>query len=428
MGLNCQGSITVYPNLETTYAITGMVGNAPGDVDRIYLDSVYWLDITNTPHAAIAQFFGGNGNPAYLDTTNGRYFYTVQSAPLWLKVKGPVNLGPATLAVTLEASSPTTRQSGKPGPTETTGAAVTVTAVPAPPLTVPVPNYALWRSTGVQLGQQWAPQIIQGTLGLDGWYYSLPAVYWQLGDWNQANMFAQAAIACADQYVAFLQGCNGQPPGYEVFPDCLRMTWERTQNPKYRDALLLLKNAPYVIEGGDPSCELIRETAYAAMTYLEFLKIGQPPDARLQQTIEFLLGHFDQLFNQRIGSLDEPFFDGLAAEAMTRYYCEVQPDGRIVDAVRMMTEFIWKYGTNPATGQIEYDLYKPGGDMFSSLNLLLVNAWGFLYALTGDTVARDRGDILFSHFADEGLTWSAKVFGQNYWLSPKYLRYRGVKF
>jgi hypothetical protein len=297
----------------------------------------------------------------------------------------------------------------------------------------PVPNLALWQSMMTQLADNWGGQIVNptNTLGEGNWYYDLARVFWQVNDYLQTTKYTSMALASAKAYMDYLSSSwpGGGPSGWTVFPRGLRMTWERTQDSQYLNALRSLKNACWVAYGGDPDCVYARETAYAAMTWVELSKAGQGTDPRLAQCVEFLLSHVDQLFVQERGRvsdipLDEPFFFGLLAEALIDWF-DMTSDPRVIQALKTGCDYLWNHGVDPATGMVLYDLWKPTGDRFCSLNLLMVNAWGFLWRVTGDALYRDQGDILFQHFNDDpggGITWSSKMFAQNYRSSFDYVQ------
>ena len=58
------------------------------------------------------------------------------------------------------------------------------------------------------------------------------------------------------------------------------------------------------------------------------------------------------------------------------------------------------------------------------LNLLIAPAFSWLYARTGDTSWRDRGDEVFAGGVRGAYLGSGKHFDQNYMWSFEYLRYR----
>lgn len=433
--LTILGPTTLYPGQELTYAISGTVDLA--NVDMLYLDGVTLTNGQGQSVPVTYKLLGPHGTqPNYPDgNTSAQPYVSVANAPFWIQVVSSpaVGIGPCSLAITIRGSSAAVRSGAAQPVSQVLSVKLAVSPTPRLPLSLAIPNLSGWQSQMTRLADKWAPQILgPNALGQDCWYYDLPRVFFQISDYVQANKYAAAALASAKAYTAYVQANNGQVPGWCVFPRGLRMCWERTQDHSYIDTMLLLQASPWVALGGDPDASLIRETAYAAMYWMEHERIGNPRDPRLELSIEFLLSHIDQLFVQELGKLtdspvNQPFFFGLAAEALLNWY-DLTQDPRVISALQVATNYIWQRGVDPATGMVLYDLWQPGGDRFTGLNLLMANAWAFLWKTTGDTVARDRGDILFQHFADDpgdGIAWSPKQFAQTYRNSFDYvLRYR----
>jgi hypothetical protein len=394
---------------------------------------VYFTAAT-LPDGYSVTFFGGNGHPVYLDDSmNNLPWYVIVDAPLWMKISIPVKAayGPQTLSVSLAGSSYGLRQAGTPLATaQVIQIPVTVRFAGNPKQTVPIPNLWAWEEKVSSLADKWMPQVIAESIGQDCWYYDISRCTWQMCDYFKSQTWRPMALAAAQQYRDFVVSNNGQLQGYQVFPKGLRMTWERTGDDSYKQAALMLSNDPWTQQGGSPDPTNIRETSYAVETWLEAERLGQASDPRLLQAVNFLLGHFDLLFRQECGKstgqpANQPFFAGLAAEALIAYY-ETTQDARIIEALRLMTRYIWEHGVDQNTGSVLYDLWLPNGDRFCSLNLLMVLAWGFLWKETGDIQYRQQGDFLFSHFADlEGIDFSAKVFAQNTRSAFDYIKYRG---
>src|SRR5476649_1961901 len=99
------------------------------------------------------------------------------------------------------------------------------------------------------------------------------------------------------------------------------MNYWRTGDPGSRIAVMALANkSAYAASSGSVNIALIRETAYLieALTLAE--RLGAAHDPRLDRAVAFALGHFNQLFSSGSSLFDQPFYDGLMAEALIEYY------------------------------------------------------------------------------------------------------------
>ena len=63
----------------------------------------------------------------------------------------------------------------------------------------------------------------------------------------------------------------------------------------------------------------------------------------------------------------------------------------------------------------------------TKLNNLVSPAYAWYWRLTGDDVARQRGDDLFSHVYDEGYPYSAKEWSQGFYWSWDFVDWRQGK-
>ena len=94
-------------------------------------------------------------------------------------------------------------------------------------------------------------------------------------------------------------------------------------------------------------------------------------------------------------------------------YYDLVPDGRIPEAMAGACAWLWDHAVDAQSGWVKYDAFAPATPWHTDLNGMLVNAWGFLYNVTGDDLYRQQGDILFEHIWDEGgYSWSPKQFAQ----------------
>lgn len=293
-----------------------------------------------------------------------------------------------------------------------------------------IPGLAQWQQKMVELADKWAPVILDpnNNLGDNNWYYDVPSTYWQIGDYLQkANKYAAVALESERRYEDYLLSC--QPPGgvavWNVFPRGLRQTFERTQEQHWVDSMEKLTSAGWVAQGGNPDPTSMRETAYACSTWTELCQVDASNMKMLEQTVDFLLGQFNLLYVQQLnkgqGMVNEPAFFGLAAQALIDYF-DLTRDKRIPQALETACEYMWYAAVNADTGYTRYDIFDPHTEWFTSLNLLMVNAWGFMYGITGNDLYRQQGDILFAHVFDDGnYQWQPKQFAQIFRRSIDYV-------
>lgn len=435
----------IYPANEFTLDVTGIVDGLT-DTDMLVLNSLTMADVKGNAVPCQFTLYGPHGVPAIPGPPP---WYPPEAAPLWVKATAnpPVGTGAVTLTAVFSASSVEVRAGTQTAPTQTLTLPLKVRPVPAPQR-APIPNLASWESNMLTGADHWSAQILDPNSGIggDAWVYDMSNVFWQVCDYTQSNKYAKAALASAAAYSAMITPTGGQTQGYYCYTRGLRACYERTQDPQWLTALLLMANDAYVKIGGDPDAQYIRETAFAAMAWMDLAHVGAGNTALLQQCIEFLLGHIDQLFIQELGiatdfPVNEPFFAGIAGQALIDYYEQVSPDPRIPEALKLMARYIWDHAVDPSTGMVDYDIWTPDGrptdpagtvTKFCGLNMLMVNIWGFLWKLTCDPIYQVQGDCLFMNFAGDpgslsnGIDYSAKQWAQKLWRCFDYvLKYRG---
>jgi hypothetical protein len=158
----------------------------------------------------------------------------------------------------------------------------------------------------------------------------------------------------------------------------------------------------------------------------------------MSRAVDYLLGYVDMVFNQRSYTLHQVFFDGLAAEALINYYehtkdNEATRDPRVAPAIRTILDWIIAQGWNGSLNAlvINPDFRGPkcswGCQEYNTdLINLTVHAFGWYWRLSGQDIYRHYGDMLFAHSLDSDISYSGKIFSQNYRNSFDYLRYRGI--
>ncbi len=304
---------------------------------------------------------------------------------------------------------------------------------------VPIPELAAWEANMIQFGHYHGQQIVDLQDDVDinpplaRTYYDAARVHYQIADYIGDPYFltyAQAAVhVYRDRYVL---PNDGGVPGYWKFTEGLRMDFDRTGHPASQDAVVRLSNRAWAqdtqpLEWSE-SEGLSREIAYATMAHLDARALGEPPRSRLEDMIDQMIGpggHFDQWFEGEMVENFAPFMFGLSAEALMRYYEEVQNDPRILPALRTGADFIWEHAWDPVHEAFyyRYDNQLLGAGS-ADLNLLIAPVYAWLYHYTGNPVYRDRGDQVFAGGVKKAWLSGYKQFNQNYRSSFEYVRLR----
>jgi uncharacterized protein YjdB len=137
------------------------------------------------------------------------------------------------------------------------------------------------------------------------------------------------------------------------------------------------------------------------------------------------------------GGAEKPFMDGLLNDALILYYQFVAQDSRILSAVKRNLDYNWANvwlghrENSPTFAYYEWSYTSPvdpnwagGRYPAGDLNLMMVNAFGWVYSMTGDVAYRDRGNQVFKGGVDLGYVEGSKQFNQMYHGSWRFIGYR----
>jgi hypothetical protein len=326
------------------------------------------------------------------------------------------------------------------GAAASTNVAINVLTPPSPvvagPLAgaPPMPGLGKWETTMKTIGAKYCPTastIYAFGIETDVWYYDGARVYFQMGQYTKDPAWDTCALRIAQQYRDYVLTNNGGLPGWRVFTQGLRMAWEKTRDDRYRQAVVLLaKNSAFANYAVAVEPATIRETAYIAHAYMDAELVGEPHNPRLDRAIDFLLGHFDQIFLSRTYSIHQVFYDGLAAEALIRYY-ELTRDPRIPPTIKTMLDWVWNSGwdksrfelvinPDPAGPRCSWGCQQYSTDLINFVSPVFAWYW----SVTGDPIYQQRGDELFAHSLDQDISYSGKAFSHNYRWSPAAVAWR----
>jgi hypothetical protein len=269
-------------------------------------------------------------------------------------------------------------------------------------------------------------------------YYDAERVYYQIADYTGDRRWTVCAEAAEKAYRDdYLFRHNGKLPGFWVFPHGLFMDYKRTQDVRSKDALLLLaQNAAFANVGGYPQewivgAEASREVAYNLSIKLLANEAGASYGKEITHFADLALGHIDQWFVSKTAKYIQPFMVGLTAEALIAYH-EKTNDPRVLPAIRTAMDGLWDrlwISREDAFLYIDRAVDVAGGREAVApapdLNLLIAPAFAWLYAQTGDSKYRERGDKIFAGGVSQAAVgFDAKQFNQNYRWSFDYLRWR----
>jgi len=261
----------------------------------------------------------------------------------------------------------------------------------------------------------------------NAWYYDGTRVAYQIADYTGDKAFADYAKNPLDVYRPYVIDSKGGVPGYRVFPQGLRMHFERTGDESSKQAAFSLLNAAYgangIITVGLIAPSMSREAAYAIEAMIEAENLGQPRNPRLAEYVAIALGHLEQWFSGD-PIYYQPFMFGLTAEALIRCY-ELTSDPRILPALRAGADWTWANAWVMDKQAFVYEF--PGSNASPDLNLLIAPVYGWIYSQTGDKSYIEKGDQIFTGGVEGAWLDQGKQFNQSYRWSMDYLKWRGVK-
>lgn len=294
------------------------------------------------------------------------------------------------------------------------------------------PGLSKWQNTMLTLGRKWCDGKTYG-FGYeeDVWYYDGTRVYYQLADYTQDPFWNQCALNVAHQYRDYVISNSGKIPGWRVFPRGLRMAWERTGDPTYQQAVILLATkSAFAFTAGDPSDTVMRETAYVAEAYMEAERVGQPRNPLLAKAVGYLEADFQRIFVTGGYKLHQPFFDGLASEALIDYY-DLTQDASVPPAIKLMLDGNWANAYNQTTHELAYNPDPPGPTCSVScqgyvpdITNLLDPAYVWYWTISKDPTYLQEADTMFGNALNTDISYSGKIFSQNYRWTFDYVQWR----
>ncbi|HWR49994.1 MAG TPA: hypothetical protein VN428_02735, partial [Bryobacteraceae bacterium] len=300
----------------------------------------------------------------------------------------------------------------------------------------PVLALAKWESTFRTLGAKWCKADETMLFGYEGqvWYYDGGRVYLQMADHFKDKSWESCAYNILGQYRDLILSQGYWSTGWRVFTKGLRMAYERTGDPRYKEAIhILATKSPYAGSGGRLEDSFMRETAYILQAYVDDELVGNGRHPNMMRAVTYLIAQFDATFETGNFIYHQTFMDGLGAEALIDYY-ELTKDPRIPSVIRSMLDWTWDKGWDKTRNKLVYNPeplgprcnVADGGCQVYTTNMinLVVPTFAWYWSITGDSTIRERGDIIFSHALDSEIDYGGKIFSQNYRWSPRFVGWR----
>lgn len=230
------------------------------------------------------------------------------------------------------------------------------------------------------------------------------------------------------------------PSAHWSFPEGLAIHYLLTKDPKSAAALATIGKSltvPYYLDAFDGNLNLDSEThgidnrirARMIQSLLSLRVCGLPSP----MPESFLLALMNRLLASQLPSGEftgtrmtqkSPFMTGLLHDAMSNYHDQVNPDPRIVPAIKRSLDHMWQHWRADA-GAFVYDPGQADGgaddlNPAPDLNMLVVNGFGFVYKQTRNELYKTRGDAVFAGGVNGSWLEGSKQFNQQYANSCRY--------
>ena len=353
---------------------------------------------------------------------------------------------------TLNITASTLLTDGSAGPKKTVPWTVVVDPVPAfafgtPSSYPPIPKLRDWQYNMTFYGSgNWCNLLTRSgkpcAPGYEpcSWYYDGERVFYQIADYTKHKKWETCALNSQanyrDQYV-LARSTPGAIGGWRVFPDGIYMNYLRTGDATSKAAVhaLATNAAGAKMWTWHVPTGLIREATYMLTADRLDTKLGNDRSRQMQQMVSVVLGHIDQITSGQ-ADWNQPFMDGLAAEALIHYYEDGHHDDvRVPAAIQKLADWLWANAWQPNNGAgfFYYNSYQasigmPQGETGRCLNLMIAPMYAWLFKITGNAKYQSEGDQIFASGVDFDpagtLGWSGKNFMQQYRWSFDYVKWR----
>ncbi len=277
-----------------------------------------------------------------------------------------------------------------------------------------------WQQQMQEYGQQHCSTLQANTdfdtqLGAtyyDGiWVYQQIKSYTGQGQWQ--NCINAARSVYRDRYVL---ANSGQVPGYWNFSHGLSELGDGTS----KSAIIALRDRAGYSSSATPlaastSTEFSREVAFAIMTHLHAVEIGQGDIPRLTALKEQALEHLRQWRNGQTDYV-RPFMVALTAQALIEYDQKYH-DSAILIELQSTLNWLWDKTWLEGAQAFKYtdrSTSSGGTEAAPDLNLLIAPAYFWIYQQTGQTGFLAQADKIFIGGVNQAFLGNPKQFNQNY--------------
>lgn len=265
-------------------------------------------------------------------------------------------------------------------------------------------------------------------------YYDAQWVFYQIADYTGDSSWLDCADLAASVYRdAYLLPNGGSVPGYWNFSHGLTRDFLTHGNAASKDGVIKLSQFAAYAPDTTPlswtaDANMSREVAYAIMSYLNAEVLGAPHRTRTEAFVNQALSHLDQWTVARTAEYVRPFMFSLTSHALISYDTQIG-DVRILPAIRTAADWIWDNCWLPSNNSFKYTdrvVASGGTEPAPDLNLLIAPVYAWLWHQTGETVYRDRADLIFAGGVTQAWLNNGKQFNQNYRWSFDYIKWRSL--
>jgi len=311
-----------------------------------------------------------------------------------------------------------------------------------------VPQWAVYDSVQTKRGRHYADRFPEHPADMVGSnFYDLAValyqIYYRTGDPYWQDKARTVARAWRDDplnqnIAAYLRGNYALrvPPGRSMATLGLAIYALEAGDAEARrivnDQARLAENYWPVFDGGSADA---REAAYSLIAMLAATVLGDDHRATAKRSLEGLLagqkpaGNWENIAPNLVpaGPFSLNYMDGLAMEALI-LYDRVIGDPRILPAIERCIQWTWTTQWVPTARAFQYANINSGSvntNPYANLNGLLLPAWGYVYAKTGNRTYLEQGNQILKGLVEAGVKqmWGVKQFAQMFRSSSHYLGY-----
>ncbi len=371
---------------------------------------------------------GGTRYPGKVyHSSGGNQFY------LELKISSTAALGSHILKLRLEPEGDEPKDVSIP----LTIATLPTVALKTPTSAPAIPTLSTWENNMTKLAAKWCntkSPTAKMSFGTESqvWFYDGAQVYFDVAEYTKNTAWNACGLNIARQYRDYVRGLDGKVPGWRAFTSGLSTAYRMTGDPKYLDAVRLIALNGIYASGGFVRTDGTRETAYILRAMVDYEKLTGIRPPAMDDAAARMLGIFDQHFVSGTFIYQQIYMDGLAMRSLIEYW-ELTRDPRVPPAIKTALNWIWANGWQESSRKMYLNPEPLGprcdwGCQYPDTELINLSAaaWAWYWSITGDTTARTRADELFTRALATDISYSGKIFSQNYTWSFQHVKWRSL--